>query len=170
MPATWKWTLTTPRTRSIRWVHACRWAVQRRGARHSVPIRLLNTQVISLSAANRPGLLTAITAAFRDLNLEVAKASVEGDEERIKDVFFVQTMDSTKIVDDIEIANIKRALEVLLCTRNCISTTTRPKFSTVSIQQDANKRELLYTLMGACGAGGAGRRLRRARRRARLRR
>jgi hypothetical protein len=104
-------------------------------------------QVISLSATNRPGLLTAITAAFRDLNLDVGKAVVEGDDDRISDKFYVQTADGSKVDDEAKMADIKRALEVLLRTRSG-PTTTRPKFSSVSIQQDANKRELLYTLMG----------------------
>lgn len=45
-------------------------------------------------------------------------------------------------------SNIKRVLEVLLRGRSG-PVTPRPKFTTVSIQQDENKRELLYTLMGA---------------------
>lgn len=48
---------------------------------------------------------------------------------------------------DDEVKNIKRVLEVLLRGR-AGPTTPRPKFTTVSIQQDENKRELLYTLMG----------------------
>ncbi len=56
-------------------------------------------QIISISAANRPGLLTAITAAFRDLNLDVAKAAVEGDEDRIADKFYVQYPGGGKIED-----------------------------------------------------------------------
>lgn len=159
-----------------------------------------------MSANNRPGLLTAITAAFRDLNLDVGKAVVEGDEDRIRDKFFVQvggthglvrqlqacasrevciawaamhghgqpcamvppprtpvpqrlppphppgnmeaqTEDGDKVEDEAQMSDIKRALEVLLRTRGG-SSSTRPKFSSVSIQQDANKRELLYTLMG----------------------
>jgi hypothetical protein len=49
-----------------------------------------------------------------------------------------------------EVSNIKRVLEVLLRGRSG-PVTPRPKFTTVSIQQDENKRELLYTLMGAWG-------------------
>jgi hypothetical protein len=48
------------------------------------------------------------------------------------------------------VSNIKRVLEVLLRGRSG-PVTPRPKFTTVSIQQDENKRELLYTLMGAWG-------------------
>jgi hypothetical protein len=53
-------------------------------------------------------------------------------------------------LQDEEVSNIKRVLEVLLRGRSG-PVTPRPKFTTVSIQQDENKRELLYTLMGACG-------------------
>jgi hypothetical protein len=53
-------------------------------------------------------------------------------------------------LQDEEVSNIKRVLEVLLRGRSG-PVTPRPKFTTVSIQQDENKRELLYTLMGARG-------------------
>jgi hypothetical protein len=52
-------------------------------------------------------------------------------------------------MQDEEVSNIKRVLEVLLRGRSG-PVTPRPKFTTVSIQQDENKRELLYTLMGGC--------------------
>ena len=101
-----------------------------------------------MSGANRPGLLTAITAAFRDLNLEVGKADVQGDESKIADKFYVRYPEGGKIEEDSQIASIQKALETLLRSRSTGPVSTRPKFSTVSIQQDANKRELLYTLMG----------------------
>lgn len=108
---------------------------------------MLHLQVISVNASNRPGLLTAITAAFRDLNLDVGKAAVEGDNQKISDKFYVQKVGGGKITDAKTVDNIRRALETLLRTRSG-PVSPRPKFSTVSIQQDENKKELLYTLMG----------------------
>lgn len=102
-----------------------------------------------LSGANRPGLLTALSAALRELGLDVSKAIVETDAEqqKIADKFYVTKQDGGKVTDAEEVANIKRALELLLRSRSG-PVTPRPKFTTVSIQQDENKRELLYTLMG----------------------
>lgn len=102
-----------------------------------------------LSGANRPGLLTALSAALRDLGLDVNKAIVETDAQnkKIADKFYILKQDGSKITDEVELANIKRVLEVLLRGK-AGPATPRPKFTTVSIQQDENKRELLYTLMG----------------------
>ncbi|WIA33199.1 hypothetical protein OEZ86_006345 [Tetradesmus obliquus] len=104
--------------------------------------------VLYLSGANRPGLLTALSAALRDLGLEVSKAIVETDAQnnKIADKFFVTRREGGKVLQDEEVSNIKRVLEVLLRGRSG-PVTPRPKFTTVSIQQDENKRELLYTLM-----------------------
>jgi len=104
--------------------------------------------VLYLSGANRPGLLTALSAGLRELGLEVSKAVVETDAEqqKIADKFYVTRQDGGKVTDPAEVANIKKALEVLLRSR-AGPVTPRPKFTTVSIQQDENKRELLYTLM-----------------------
>lgn len=106
--------------------------------------------MLYLSGANRPGLLTALSAALRELGLDVSKAIVETDAEqqKIADKFYVTKQGGGKITDAAETASIKKALEVLLKSR-AGPVTPRPKFTTVSIQQDENKRELLYTLMGA---------------------
>lgn len=119
------------------------------GSRRFVCIVVVGVQVLYLSGANRPGLLTALSAALRELGLDVSKAIVETDAEqkKIADKFYVTKQGGGKITDTSEVANIKRALEVLLKSR-AGPVTPRPKFTTVSIQQDENKRELLYTLMG----------------------
>lgn len=118
-------------------------------------------QVLYLSGANRPGLLTALSAALRELGLDVSKAIVETDAEqqKIADKFYVTKQGGGKVTDSAEVANIKKALEVLLKSR-AGPVTPRPKFTTVSIQQDENKRELLYTLMGGYCWQGRGRRQR----------
>lgn len=106
--------------------------------------------MLYLSGANRPGLLTALSAALRELGLDVSKAIVETDaqQKKIADKFYVTKQgDGSKVTDPQEVQNITSALEMLLKSR-AGPTTPRPKFTTVSIQQDENKRELLYTLMG----------------------
>lgn len=120
-----------------------------------------NKQVITLRGQNRPGLLTAVTAAFRDLGLEVAKASVEGDQQAVDDKFFVSYSEGGgKITGEADAASVTRALEALLLRGSgggggagddaasaAARKAARPKFSTVSMQLDSSKRELLYTLM-----------------------
>jgi hypothetical protein len=107
-------------------------------------------QVIYLSGTNRPGLLTAISAALRDLNLDVNKAVVETDAQngKISDKFFVQMRGGGKLEDKEQLDTVEKALTTLLDRAAGNQLQPRPKFTTVSIQQDENKRELLYTLMG----------------------
>ncbi len=38
-----------------------------------------------MAAENKPGLLSSMTAVFRDLGVDVARAVVEGDAKRISD-------------------------------------------------------------------------------------
>jgi hypothetical protein len=67
---------------------------------------------------------------------------------QVADKFYVTKRGGGKVTAQDELTNIKRVLEVLLRGR-AGPATPRPKFTTVSIQADENKRELLYTLMGA---------------------
>jgi hypothetical protein len=76
-----------------------------------------------------------------------AIVETDAEQKKIADKFYVTKQDGGKITDASEVARIKSALEVLLKSR-AGPVTPRPKFTTVSIQQDENKRELLYTLMG----------------------
>jgi hypothetical protein len=107
--------------------------------------------VITVNADNRPGLLTSMTAAFRDLGLDVGKAAVDGEEGKVSDKFFVKTVGGSKILDSEERENIKKVLETILRTRSGVTVNKRPKFS--SPQSDVAKRELLYTLMGKRNIG-----------------
>lgn len=52
---------------------------------------VVEPQVLYLSGANRPGLLTALSAALRDLGLDVNKAIVETDAQnkKVADKFYV---------------------------------------------------------------------------------
>jgi UTP:GlnB (protein PII) uridylyltransferase len=52
-----------------------------------------------IETRNVPGLLTAITSTFRDLGLDVAKASVDGKDGMIKDQFSVWDMKGQKLSD-----------------------------------------------------------------------
>jgi starch phosphorylase len=91
----------------------------------------------------------------------VAKASVEGDQASVDDKFFVSYSEGGgKITAESDAASIQRALEALLLRGSgtvggaaddaasaAARRAARPKFSTVSMQLDSSKRELLYTLM-----------------------
>lgn len=101
--------------------------------------------VITVEAENKPGLLTAMTATFRDLGIDVAKAAVEGDSGRIEDKFFVQSVGGGKITDPKAQDNIKKCLETILRSRTG-PTSKRPKFSVTQASASSN-RELLATLM-----------------------
>lgn len=105
------------------------------------------TKVV-LSAPNRPGLLTAVTSTFRDLNLDVAKAVVDnhpstGD---VEDVFFVTDTSGAKITDPKDVANIKNCLSaVFSATAGNKAIRARPDLTAVTTN---SKKDLLYTLMG----------------------
>ena len=43
--------------------------------------------------------------------------------------------------------NVRRAITALLKSKSAASSNTRPKFTTVSIHQDEDKRQLLFSLM-----------------------
>jgi hypothetical protein len=105
------------------------------------------TKVV-LMAPNRPGLLTAVTSTFRDLNLDVAKAVVDnhpstGD---VEDVFYVTDTSGAKITDPKDIDNIKNCLAaVFSATTSNKSIRARPDLTAVTTN---SKKDLLYTLMG----------------------
>lgn len=107
---------------------------------------------IVVEADNRAGLLTAMTATFRDLGLEVRKADIGGDDNRIQDTFWVVDAEGNKVTAEKDLANIKRAVETILKSR--VGTRTegkkRPKLltSSVDIPTPQDKKDLLYTLMG----------------------
>eukprot|EP00951_Prasinocladus_malaysianus_P008379 scaffold60592_cov40-Prasinocladus_malaysianus.AAC.2 len=59
-------------------------------------------------APNRPGLLTALTSTFRDLNLDVAKAVVDkGKNGKVEDVFYVTDLGGDKVTDTQDVNNLK---------------------------------------------------------------
>ena len=70
--------------------------------------------VIKVSGDSRPGLLTALSSAFRDLGLEVEKATIDGSDGRVADTFYVKQANGGKITESETITNIKRTLEVRL--------------------------------------------------------
>lgn len=106
------------------------------------------TKVV-LSAPNRPGLLTAVTSTFRDLNLDVAKAVVDNNPTtgEVEDVFFVTDTSGAKISDPKDVANIKNCLiAVFSATAGNKAIRARPDLTAVTTN---SKKDLLYTLMGA---------------------
>lgn len=113
---------------------------------------------IVVEADNRAGLLTAMTATFRDLGLEVRKADIGGDDNRIQDTFWVVDAEGNKVTAEKDLANIKRAVETILKSRVGARTEgkKRPKLltSSVDIPTPQDKKDLLYTLMGMRERGG----------------
>ncbi|PNH06165.1 Glycogen phosphorylase 1 [Tetrabaena socialis] len=100
--------------------------------------------VISVKAANKPGLLTSITALFRDLGVDVGKAAVEGDDARVDDKFYVRTLSGGKL-DDAKAAEAVKALDALLRSKPSSTDVSRPKFEATGQGQSGKAR--LYTLM-----------------------
>ncbi|GLI61446.1 hypothetical protein VaNZ11_003810 [Volvox africanus] len=103
-----------------------------------------NYTVITVQAANKPGLLTSITALFRDLGVDVGKAVVDGDEVKINDTFYVRTLTGGKLSED-KAADAVRSLEVLLRSKPSSTDVSRPKFEAQGQGQSGKAR--LYTLM-----------------------
>ena len=70
--------------------------------------------VIHVEADNRPGLLTSLATAFRDLELEVVKAAVDtaDDDRRINNYFYVKDAKGGKVTRPDSMMNVKRTLEV----------------------------------------------------------
>ncbi|KAG2446570.1 hypothetical protein HYH02_008557 [Chlamydomonas schloesseri] len=101
--------------------------------------------VISVQANNKPGLLTSITALFRDLGVDVGKAVVEGDEDKINDKFYVRSLSGGKLSED-KAADCVKALDVLLRSKPTGTEATRPKFENTAPTAGAGKARL-YTLM-----------------------
>ncbi len=70
--------------------------------------------VIHVEADNRPGLLTSLATAFRDLDLEVVKAAVDtaDDDRRVNNYFYVKDAKGGKVTKPDSMMNVKRTLEV----------------------------------------------------------
>ncbi|GFR48003.1 hypothetical protein Agub_g9829 [Astrephomene gubernaculifera] len=106
-----------------------------------------NYTVISVQAANKPGLLSSITALFRDLGVDVGKAVVEGDDGRINDKFYIRSMAGAKLSDE-EAADTMRALDVLLRSKQSSTDVSRPKFERFeAAAQGQMSKARLHTLM-----------------------
>lgn len=70
--------------------------------------------VITVRASNRPGLLQTVTSTFRDLGLEVAKATADIKDGVVGDVFYVSGVDGSKVTRDSDVKNVKKCLESVL--------------------------------------------------------
>jgi hypothetical protein len=91
-------------------------------------------QVLYLSGANRPGLLTALSAALRDLGLEVSKAIVETDSQnnKIADKFFVTRREGGKVMQVRWVEGLQKLLRVLLLCR-CLQDKQLPIASSAAV-------------------------------------
>jgi UTP:GlnB (protein PII) uridylyltransferase len=76
--------------------------------------------LIRVEAENRAGLLSALASTFRDLDLEVVKASVDSPSEtRVSNDFYVKDGAGGKVTKPDSIMNVKRTLEVSLSVQEC---------------------------------------------------
>lgn len=67
--------------------------------------------ILTVVAGNRPGLLQLITATFRDLGLDVGKATVDLDNEGlVSDQFYVTDSDGNKVTNQQDLQNIKKCV------------------------------------------------------------
>ncbi len=77
--------------------------------------------------------------------MDVGKASVEGDDARVNDKFYVRLLSGGKLPED-KAADCVKALEVLLRSKTSSADVSRPKFEAVGHQKSGKAR--LQTLMG----------------------
>ena len=70
--------------------------------------------VVTVDAQNVPGLLTAMTACFRDLQLEVTRAEVDTSDGAVRDIFRVTDGFGAKIKDEAVLAKLKDALSSMM--------------------------------------------------------
>ena len=88
-----------------------------------------------------PGILNSISAVLRDLALDVGKATVDGDDKRFHNRFFVLNTKGGKVTDEQQIKEITTALGVLLKAKSALSSVSRPKFD--SPQGDTGRMNAL---------------------------
>eukprot|EP00897_Mesotaenium_endlicherianum_P009552 jgi/Mesen1/8625/ME000050S08033 len=87
---------------------------------------------IQLETGNRPGLLTKITSAFRDLNLQVMRAVVDTMGESVIDKFYVVNTAGEKITSSADIEVVTKVLKSLpLEVGGGLSAAARPMSSYV---------------------------------------
>lgn len=94
-----------------------------------------------------PGILNSISAVLRDLALDVGKATVDGDDKRFHNRFFVRDAKGGKVMDDQQILEITTALGVLLKAKSALSSVARPKFD--SPQGDTGRMNALMGMQEA---------------------
>ena len=108
--------------------------------------------VIKIGAPSKPGMLSTLTATFRDLGLDVIKAEIDGTAARISDTFYVCELEGGKVTDELNLKNIKTSLESILRAQTSPKSAAkvRPKLlmtgMAAPLQDD--KKEMLYSLMG----------------------
>ena len=74
--------------------------------------------VIEVNGRDRPGLLFELTRALTGLNLQVSSAKISTYGEKVVDVFYVKNLFGHKVEHPAKLAEIQRALEVVLAKGN----------------------------------------------------
>jgi UTP:GlnB (protein PII) uridylyltransferase len=83
--------------------------------------------LVKVCAPNRPGLLTALTALFRDHQFEVSEAKIGTTAGKISDVFKVLGKDGQKVTDPAVLRKLEASLNSILVNGKRIA--GRPEFS-----------------------------------------
>ena len=83
--------------------------------------------VVQVHARNGPGLLTALTAAFRDLDLSVDRADVDTSDGAIRDVFHVTDLQGEKVTHDGTLRDLDAALSTIVADSRQVA--GRPDFA-----------------------------------------
>lgn len=109
--------------------------------------------VVKVEGPNRPGLLNSITAAFRDLGIDVARAVVDGTDANIDDTFYVRTPKGDKL-PEADHENVRKSIELVISARSTSSALAKRRPRTSAIRQvgaegetPQERKELLYNLM-----------------------
>lgn len=105
----------------------------RRGSDSDLDIQVDNSSdadhtVIKLRGKDKPGLLQAVTACFRDLNIDVTKAVIESRGGVVNDTFYVAKFGGGKLTAAAELEGVKSAMDAILSVAVDSSNTARPAF------------------------------------------
>ena len=99
---------------------------------------------------SRPGLLSALTAAFRDMGLEVQRADINSRNGMVDDTFFVTDGEGRKVTDASLLASMEAKLADLgQAPRQLKPRPEAPEDPTGTIVDPRPKQEALYSLMDA---------------------
>jgi UTP:GlnB (protein PII) uridylyltransferase len=83
--------------------------------------------LVKVCAPNRPGLLTALTALFRDHHFDVSEAKIGTMGSKISDTFMILGMDGRKVTDPAVLGKLEASLKAILASGRRVA--GRPEFS-----------------------------------------